>query len=70
MLELNILAMDNNISPTEADAIAWEAIHAITQKRICTGSKELTTFLRNTGHYFITEKKDSKTNIFMGKHEH
>ena len=63
MLELNILAMDNNISPTEADAIAWEAIHAITQKRICTGSKELTTFLRNTGHYFITEKKDSKTNI-------
>jgi len=55
--------MDDNISPTEADAIAWGAIHAISQKRICMGSKQLTTFLRNVGHYFITEKKDAKTNI-------
>ena len=59
-LDLN---MDDNISPTEADAIAWEAIHAISQKRICIGSKQLTTFLRNVGHYLTTEKKDPKTNI-------
>lgn len=57
------LIMDNNISPTEADAIAWGAIHAISQKRMCMGLKQLTTFLRNVGHYFITEKKDAKTNI-------
>jgi len=55
--------MDDNISPTEADAIAWEAIHSISQKRICMGSKQLTTFLRNVGHYLITEKKDPNTNI-------
>ena len=55
--------MENNISPTEADTIAWEAIYSISQKKICEGSKQLTTFLRNIGHYLITEKKDPKTNI-------
>ena len=55
--------MEDNISPIEADAMAWEAINAISQKRICLGSKQLTTFLRNVGHYLSTEKRDPKTNI-------
>lgn len=55
--------MEDNISPVEADAMAWEAIHAISQKRICIGSKQLTTFLRNVGHYLVTEKRDPRTNI-------
>jgi len=55
--------MEDNISPIEADAMAWEAIHVISQKRVCFGSKQLTSFLRNVGHYTSTEKRDNRTNI-------
>ena len=55
--------MEDNISPIEADAMAWESIHAISQKRVCMGSRQLTTFLRNTGHFLVTEKGNRKTNI-------
>jgi phage/plasmid-associated DNA primase len=55
--------MEDNISPIEADAMAWEVINSISQRRVCIGSKQLTTFLRNTGHYLVTEKGNQKTNI-------
>jgi len=55
--------MEDNISPIEADAMAWEVINSISQRRVCMGSKQLTTFLRNVGHYLVTEKGNQKTNI-------
>ena len=50
-------------SPYETDAMAWEEINAISQKKICIGSKNLASFIRNTGYLYITEKGDDKTNI-------
>ena len=56
---------DDNIgpSPYETDAMAWEVINSISQKKICNGSKNLSTFIRNIGYLHITEKGDDRTNI-------
>ena len=56
---------EDNLGPSsfETDAMAWEEINAISQKKICLGSKNLSSFIRNLAHLHVTEKGDDKTNI-------